>query len=59
MMAPQCPKCGAQMELVPWSEWTLHGKRTIDAICPECLHVERLERSGCDGPCRSYSPKEL
>ena len=41
--APQCPKCGWQMELVPWSEWTLHGQRTIDAICPNCLHTERLE----------------
>ena len=41
--APTCPKCGRQMELVPWSEWTLGERRTIDAICPNCLHVKRLE----------------
>jgi hypothetical protein len=38
------------MELVPWSEWTLHGKRTIDAICPNCLHVERIDLAARDGP---------
>lgn len=41
--APTCPKCGSQMELVPWSEWRLGERRTIDAICPNCLHTERLE----------------
>ena len=41
--APTCPKCGRQMELVPWSEWQLGERRTIDAICPSCLHIERLE----------------
>lgn len=43
VVAPTCPKCGHRMELVPWSEWTLGERHTIDAICPNCLHVERLE----------------
>lgn len=46
MSAPTCPKCGRQMELVPWSEWRLGERHTIDAICPNCLHVERIDLSG-------------
>ena len=48
--APTCPKCGAQMELVPWSEWRLGERHTIDAICPECLHMERIDLAARDGP---------
>lgn len=54
--APTCPKCGWQMELVPWSEWTLHGKRAIDAICPNCLHVERIDLAARDGPDHAGGP---
>lgn len=38
-----CPKCGERMCLLPSSEWSLWGLRTIEAICPNCLHVERFE----------------
>lgn len=38
-----CPKCGRQMRLLPDTEWQLWELRTIDAICPNCLHVEQFE----------------
>lgn len=38
-----CPKCGSQMRLLPDTEWSLWELQTIDAICPNCLHVERFE----------------
>lgn len=38
-----CPKCGRQMRLLPDSEWSLWELHTIDAICPNCLHVEHFE----------------
>lgn len=37
-----CPKCGAVMRVMPETDWCLRDMRTIDAICPNCLHVERL-----------------
>lgn len=38
-----CPKCGHRMRLMPDTEWSLWELHTIDAICPNCLHVERIE----------------
>lgn len=38
-----CPKCGERMCLLPSSEWSLWELHTIDAICPNCLHVEIIE----------------
>ena len=31
------------MRLVPESEWQLFDVRTVDYICPNCLHVERVK----------------
>lgn len=38
-----CPKCGERMRLLPDTEWQLWELHTIDAICPNCLHVETIE----------------
>lgn len=37
-----CPKCGNKMKMVPESEWTLWEVRTVDYICPNCMHVEKV-----------------
>lgn len=37
----RCPKCGGRMER--WADWTLHRVRTVEYLCPSCLHVERVE----------------
>lgn len=37
-----CPKCGHPMELVPWSSKTDNGVMVVDAMCPNCCHVERV-----------------
>lgn len=39
---PACPRCGHDMRVMPETDWTLHGMRTVDAICPNCLHTERI-----------------
>lgn len=38
-----CPKCGQMMHLVPDSQWHLYDVRTVDYMCPNCLHVERVK----------------
>lgn len=38
-----CPKCGHDMRIMPEREYQLFEIHTIDAICPSCLHVERLD----------------
>lgn len=38
-----CPKCGERMRVMPDTEWQLWEVRTVDAICPRCLHVERIK----------------
>ena len=38
-----CPKCGDRMLVLPSSERSLWGLRTVEAICPNCMHVERHE----------------
>lgn len=38
----RCPKCGHDMRIVPGSSNTLHGVRTCDAMCANCLHVEQV-----------------
>ena len=38
-----CPHCGHAMELVPFTEWSLHNVYSVDLICPNCMHVERVE----------------
>lgn len=39
----RCPKCGNVMHMVPESDWQLYEVRTVDYICPVCLHVERVK----------------
>lgn len=38
----RCPKCGAPLYLVPESETVTWGVLTVDLICENCLHVERV-----------------
>lgn len=38
-----CPKCGERMRIMPDTEWQLWEVHTVDAICPRCLHVERIK----------------
>lgn len=38
-----CPKCGQMMRLVPDSQWRLFEVRTVDYLCPNCLHVEQVK----------------
>lgn len=40
--APTCPKCGERMVLLPDTTWSLWELHTIDAMCPNCLHVETI-----------------
>lgn len=35
--------CGGKMLLAPETEWQLYKVRTVDYICPTCLHVERVK----------------
>lgn len=37
-----CPKCGGEMKAMPESDWQLYEVRTVDYICPNCLHVEQV-----------------
>lgn len=38
----RCPKCGAPLYLLAYSDWTLNGVRTVEMVCEECLHTERI-----------------
>lgn len=38
-----CDKCGHEMLLAPSSELTLHDVKTVQLICPNCLHVRDVE----------------
>lgn len=38
-----CCKCGHKMRAIPESEWHLFELASIDYICPNCLHVYRVE----------------
>ena len=38
----QCPLCGATMERMPDTEWTDGRTRTVDVLCPRCLHRETV-----------------
>jgi hypothetical protein len=40
--APTCPKCGEKMVLLPDTTWSLWELHTIDAMCPNCLRVEKV-----------------
>ena len=40
--APTCPKCKHKMLVMPETEWSLWEQYSVDAICPNCLHVERV-----------------
>lgn len=31
------------MRVMPDTEWQLWEVHTVDAICPRCLHVERIK----------------
>lgn len=37
-----CPRCGHEMRLVPYSSKTDNGIKVVDAMCPNCLHVENV-----------------
>lgn len=39
----RCPKCGNYMQIMPDTDYQLYDVRTVDAMCPVCLHVEKLE----------------
>lgn len=43
MTEPICPKCGHRMRIVPEREYQLWDVHTVDAICPNCLHVETID----------------
>ena len=38
----RCPKCGGTMQSVPFSDWLLYDRASIDYICPECCHTVRV-----------------
>lgn len=42
MIEIQCPHCGAMMEPLPDTEWTDGRQRTIEILCPNCLHRETV-----------------
>lgn len=39
----RCPKCGNDMLKIDDSVWRLYEIRTVDYICPNCLHVEKVK----------------
>lgn len=39
----RCPKCGEDMLKIDDSVWRLYEVRTVDYICPNCLHVEKVK----------------
>ena len=38
----QCPNCRALMEPLWDTEWTDGRTRTVDVLCPNCLHRETI-----------------
>lgn len=38
-----CPKCGAEMRLADETEWQLDERYSVSFICPNCLHVKRVD----------------
>ena len=38
----RCPKCGALLYMLNYSDWTLNGVRTVELVCERCLHTERV-----------------
>lgn len=38
----QCPLCGHMMEPMPDTEWSLHGQRAVEVLCPNCTHTEKV-----------------
>lgn len=37
-----CERCGHDMLYVPEADWTLFELRTVEYICPNCLHVKKV-----------------
>ena len=37
-----CPLCGRTMEELEDTEWTDGRQRTVDVMCPNCLHRETV-----------------
>lgn len=37
------------MRYVPERDWQLYEVRTVDYICPVCLHVERVKTVAIEG----------
>ena len=35
-----CPKCGAPLYMLNYSDWTLNGVKTVELVCERCLHTE-------------------
>ena len=38
----QCPCCGAMMEPMMATEWSLFGRRAVEVLCPNCTHTEKV-----------------
>ncbi len=38
----RCPKCGEPMYMLTDRDWTLGEVRTVDLICANCLHTDKL-----------------
>lgn len=38
-----CPRCKGTMKAVPFSDWMLYDRASVDYMCPSCLHVERVK----------------
>lgn len=38
----RCPKCGAPLYMLLYSDWSLNGVRTVELTCERCLHSERV-----------------
>lgn len=38
-----CEKCGERMVILPDTEWQLWEIHTVNAICPNCLHVTEIK----------------
>lgn len=45
----KCPNCGEEMRLMPDSDWQLFEVRSVDYMCPRCLHVERVKSIVIEG----------
>lgn len=45
----RCPKCGAPLYMLNYSDWTLNGVKTVELVCERCLHTERVVTVRKDG----------